>query len=79
MCAIALVTDPSPTQVGNFRMEIPGLFRGRGAHPKTGRVKRRVLPEDVTLNLGEDADVPECPVPGHKWCEIVHNHQVRCC
>jgi DNA topoisomerase I len=26
-------------KVGNFRVEPPGLFRGRGAHPKTGRIK----------------------------------------
>ena len=41
--------------VGNFRIEPPGLFRGRGAHPKTGKLKRRVAPEQVTLNLGKDA------------------------
>lgn len=23
-----------PSQVGNFRVEPPGLFRGRGEHPK---------------------------------------------
>jgi hypothetical protein len=26
-------------QVGNFRVEPPGLFRGRGAHPKAGTLK----------------------------------------
>jgi DNA topoisomerase I len=25
--------------VGNFRIEPPGLFRGRGKHPKTGKLK----------------------------------------
>lgn len=44
--------------VGNFRIEPPGLFRGRGAHPKTGKLKRRVAPEQVTLNLGKDAKFP---------------------
>lgn len=61
--------------VGNFRIEPPGLFRGRGAHPKTGKLKRRVLPEQVTLNLGADAAVPP-PPPGHNWQEIVHNKEV---
>lgn len=29
------------TQVGNFRVEPPGLFRGRGEHPKMGMIKVR--------------------------------------
>ena len=28
-----------PEKVGNFRVEPPGLFRGRGEHPKKGRLK----------------------------------------
>lgn len=62
-------------QVGNFRIEPPGLFRGRGAHPKTGKLKRRVYPEDVTLNLSQDAVIPE-PPQGHKWGEIRHDSTV---
>lgn len=62
-------------QVGNFRIEPPGLFRGRGAHPKTGKLKRRVYPEDVTLNLSKDANIPEPPA-GHKWGEVRHDNAV---
>lgn len=62
-------------QVGNFRVEPPGLFRGRGAHPKTGKFKKRVYPEDITLNLSEGAKVPE-PPEGHQWGEIRHDQTV---
>jgi len=62
-------------QVGNFRVEPPGLFRGRGAHPRTGKLKRRVRPEDIILNLGKDAKIPEAP-PGHKWAEVRHDNTV---
>lgn len=62
-------------QVGNFRVEPPGLFRGRGAHPKTGKYKRRVQPEQITLNLGKDAPIP-IPPEGHNWGEIKHDNQV---
>lgn len=62
-------------QVGNFRIEPPGLFRGRGAHPKTGKLKRRVYPEDVTLNMSKDAKVPE-PPEGHNWGEVRHDNTV---
>ncbi|CDS10066.1 hypothetical protein LRAMOSA02743 [Lichtheimia ramosa] len=64
--------DNRKEKVGNFRIEPPGLFRGRGAHPKTGMLKQRVLPEQVTLNLSKDAKVPPAP-PGHKWAKIVHD------
>lgn len=63
-------------QVGNFRIEPPGLFRGRGAHPKTGKLKRRVYPEDVVLNLGKDAPIPD-PPQGHRWGEVRHDNTVQ--
>lgn len=52
--------------VGNFRVEPPGLFRGRGAHPKTGKLKKRVYPEDITLNISDHCPIPPAP-PGHSW------------
>ncbi|KAF2675031.1 DNA topoisomerase 1 [Microthyrium microscopicum] len=59
-------------KVGNFRVEPPGLFRGRGEHPKTGHVKTRVKPEQITINIGKGAKVPP-PPPGHKWKEVKHD------
>ncbi|KAF7727427.1 DNA topoisomerase 1, partial [Apophysomyces ossiformis] len=64
--------DGRKEKVGNFRIEPPGLFRGRGDHPKTGTLKQRVQPEQVTINLGHDAKVPS-PPPGHKWAAVVHD------
>ncbi|CAO2657047.1 Nn.00g058500.m01.CDS01 [Neocucurbitaria sp. VM-36] len=66
--------DGRKQKVGNFRVEPPGLFRGRGEHPKTGRVKKRVQPEQITINIGENAKVPEAPA-GHRWKEIKHDHE----
>lgn len=68
--------DGRKEQVGNFRIEPPGLFRGRGAHPKTGKLKRRVYPEDVVLNLDKDAPIPPLP-EGQKWGEIRHDNTVQ--
>ncbi|KAI8324725.1 hypothetical protein GQ54DRAFT_331437 [Martensiomyces pterosporus] len=67
--------DGRREKVGNFRIEPPGLFRGRGAHPKTGMLKKRVLPEQVTINIGKDAKVPD-PPPGHRWGNVVHDNTV---
>lgn len=72
---VALV-DGREEKVGNFRVEPPGLFLGRGEHPKMGRVKARIYPEDVTINIGQDAVVPPCPMPGHSWGSIVHKRDV---
>lgn len=61
--------------VGNFKVEPPGLFRGRGAHPKTGKVKHRVYPENITLNLGIEAPIPKAP-EGHSWGAVRHDKSV---
>ncbi|KAF4316934.1 hypothetical protein BBO99_00004631 [Phytophthora kernoviae] len=63
-------------KVGNFRIEPPGLFRGRGEHPKTGTLKERVMPEDVTVNVGISDRVPICNVPGHSWKQVIHRDTV---
>jgi DNA topoisomerase-1 len=66
--------DGRKQKVGNFRVEPPSLFRGRGEHPKTGRVKARVMPEQITINIGKDAKVPP-PPEGHKWKEVRHDQE----
>ncbi|KAI9842030.1 MAG: DNA topoisomerase 1 [Sclerophora amabilis] len=66
--------DGRKEKVGNFRVEPPGLFRGRGEHPKTGHVKKRVLPEQITINIGKEATVP-APPEGHKWKQVKHDHE----
>jgi len=63
-------------KMGNYNMEPPGLFRGRGEHPKTGKLKSRCYAESVHLNLSEDACVPICPTPGHAWGSIRHDPAV---
>lgn len=71
-CAI----DGHKEKIGNFRIEPPGLFRGRGEHPKQGMLKRRVQPEDVIINCSKDSRIPE-PPEGHRWKEVRHDNSVR--
>lgn len=52
-------------------MEVPGIFRGRGEHPSAGKLKTRIVPEFVTLNLGKDAPIPICEIPGHAWKNVI--------
>ncbi|KAK2968122.1 hypothetical protein RJ640_028027 [Escallonia rubra] len=70
------VVDGQKEKVGNFRVEPPGLFRGRGEHPKMGKLKKRIRPSDITINIGKDATIPECPIPGERWKEIRHDNTV---
>ena len=67
------LVDGHIEKVGNVTIEPPGLFRGRGAHPKMGVVKRRIMPEEVTINIAPGAPVPPCPMPGHAWKRVVHD------
>lgn len=66
--------DGRKQKVGNFRVEPPSLFRGRGEHPKTGKVKVRVYPEQITINIGKDAKIPTPPT-GHKWKAVQHDQK----
>ncbi|HUG96355.1 MAG TPA: DNA topoisomerase I [Nitrososphaera sp.] len=63
------VVDGTEVDIANWLVEPPGLFMGRGQHPMRGRWKPRVRPQDVTLNLGENA-----PVPEGNWHKVVHDH-----
>ncbi|KAG8980328.1 DNA topoisomerase 1, partial [Tulasnella sp. 427] len=72
---VTCLLDGRKEKVGNFRAEPPGLFRGRGEHPKKGCLKFRLTPEDITLNIGEKAKIPTPNVPG-KWGSIVHDNTV---
>jgi DNA topoisomerase-1 len=40
---VTCTLDSRKEKVGNFRVEPPGLFRGRGEHPKKGALKVRPL------------------------------------
>ena len=69
------IWDGKKQPVGNFRVEPPGLFRGRGKHPMMGKLKKRIAPEEVSINIGEDAKVPDPPT-GRKWKEVRHDKKV---
>jgi DNA topoisomerase I len=63
------IVDGIEVEIANWLVEPPGLFMGRGQHPLRGKWKPRVRAQDVILNLGENA-----PVPEGAWKDIVHDH-----
>lgn len=69
---LALV-DGFGERISNYMVEPPGIYRRRGDHPGSGKLKERILPEDVTINVGPDDPVPICNLPGHNWKTIINN------
>ena len=71
--------DGKEQMVGNFRMEPPGIFMGRGCHPLAGKIKTRILPEDITLNIDSQSKIPELPsfYKNKKWGKIIHDNTLE--
>jgi len=69
------IIDGNQQKVGNYKIEPPGIFLGRGSHPKIGCIKRRMYPEDITLNLDKEAPIPK-PLSNHEWGTIIHDQSV---
>ena len=73
------IVDGKEQMVGNFRMEPPGIFMGRGCHPLAGKIKTRILPEDITLNIDNKSKIPELPsfYKDRKWGKIIHDNTLE--
>lgn len=73
------LVDGKEQAVGNFRMEPPGIFLGRGCHPKAGKIKKRIFPEDITLNIDKNSSIPEMPkfYKDKKWGKVIHDNTLE--
>ena len=73
------VVNGKEQAVGNFRMEPPGIFLGRGCHPKAGKIKKRIFPEDITLNIDNHSPIPELPkfYKNKKWGKVIHDNTLE--
>ena len=78
------VINGSQQKVGNYKIEPPGIFLGRGEHPKLGMIKRRIYPKDIILNLDKEAPIPKIQIKNmsedelrnQKWGDIIHDNSV---
>jgi DNA topoisomerase-1 len=66
------IIDGQKIELLNYVIIPPGLFMGRGDHPMRGKLKRRIQPEDVTINIDTSSSIPN-PPEGHAWKEVIHN------
>ena len=69
------LVDGKKEKISNFRVEPPGLFLGRGEHPKMGSFKKRIRPEDITINVSKGTTV-KCPIKGRKWGRVINEPRV---
>ena len=67
--------DGELEKVSNCLVEPPGIFRGRGEHPHAGRLKSRIVPEFVTINVGPNDPIPVCPIQGHSCKKVLSNSE----
>ena len=65
------IIDGKEQPIGNYRIEPPGIFLGRGCHPKIGSIKKRIKKEDITINIGKDSKIPE-----GNWKEVINDKSV---
>jgi DNA topoisomerase-1 len=52
------MVDGTKQMIDNFLVEPPTIFVGRGSHPLSGCIKKRLYPEDITINIGSDMKIP---------------------
>ena len=73
------MVDNKVQAVGNFRIEPPGIFLGRGCHPLAGKIKKRIFPEDITINIDNKSKIPELPLfyKYKKWGKIIHDNTLE--
>lgn len=63
--------DGKKEKIANFKIEPPGIFLGRGCHPKTGCIKKRIHPNDVIINIDKNTKIPSPPYG--EWKNVVHD------
>ena len=70
-----VVIDGAKQKIGNYKIEPPGIFLGRGDHPKLGMIKKRIEPADIVINLDKDAPIPKIN-NGKEWGDIINDNSV---
>ena len=62
------VIDGHKERIGNFKIEPPGLFRGRGDHPKQGKIKVCMF-----VSYFDRMDVVTCVLNGCSFLCVFRN------
>jgi DNA topoisomerase I len=73
------IVNGKKEQVGSYKIEPPSIFIGRGKNPNLGRIKRRIYPEDIIINISKNAPIPKIQshLKNHTWGSIIHDNNVE--
>lgn len=85
------IVDGQKQMIDNYLVEPPTIFVGRGNHPLTGSIKKRLYPRDITLNVGKNMTIPipkligeikeNSDSPDHiardRWGEIISDNKLE--
>lgn len=71
------IVDGVRIPISGYSPQPPGLYIGHGKVPLKGKIKARIKPEDITLNVSLNA-IPKCMNNGKpcKWGEVVEDKNV---
>lgn len=71
------VIDGVKIPIGNYTIQPPGLYIGHGNQPLRGKIKKRMEPRDITLNISKQF-VPKCFIHSKpcKWGKTVEDRTV---
>jgi DNA topoisomerase-1 len=71
------VVDDIKIPLGNYTVQPPGLYIGHGNQPLRGKIKSRIKPSDITLNISKKF-VPKCYVNDKpcNWGNVVERRDV---
>lgn len=72
------LVDGRKIPLGNYQIQPPGIFIGHGEAPLRGKIKKRIKPSDITLNISKRY-IPKCydNKKGCKWGDTVENKDVE--
>ena len=68
VCSVVAVLIPR-LAITRFACQVPQYEH------RSSSLQTRVQPEQITINIGKDADVPE-PPEGHSWGKVQHDNTV---
>lgn len=81
------VVDNKEQLIDNFIVEPPTIYTGRGNNSRSGSIKHRLYPKDITLNIGKSMIVPEpryidgtqmdTNIPKYKWGSIISDNKLE--
>ena len=67
------ILDGNKEEISGYKVEPAAIYLGRGKQPKRGTIKKPVIPEDITINIGQGVIIN--PPEDHKWKSVINDQK----